>query len=184
MKNIIMRKIIFDLEATCWKDERRALETETIEIGAVMLDQNGAIESEFDCFVRPVVHPQLSDFCRNLTSIVQSDVDGAQTFAHAFARFVAWAQSGGESLILVSWGEFDPRQLQLDCARAGVDYPAAFACHVNIKIRFAEARKIKPVGMARALKMLGIPLAGTHHRGIDDARNIAAIAQTMLAQLD
>ena len=178
-----MRFIIFDLEATCWKDRRAPDETETIEIGAVELDGNGAIQSEFGCFVRPVVHPQLSDFCLNLTSIAQSDVDGAQTFAPAFARFVAWAQTGGEPLTLVSWGDFDPRQLQLDCARAGVEYPASFARHVNIKTRFAQARNIKPVGMARALKILNLPLAGTHHRGIDDARNIAAIAQTMLEHL-
>ena len=180
---LIMRFIIFDLEATCWKDERRPAETETIEIGAVELDGNGAIQSEFDCFIKPVVHPQLTKFCRDLTSIAQSDVDGAETFAAAFARFVEWAKSDGSDLTLVSWGDFDPRQLQVDCTRAGVDYPASFARHVNIKIRFGEARGIKPVGMARALKMLEFPLSGTHHRGIDDARNIAAIAQTMMAQL-
>ena len=179
-----MRYIIFDLEATCWKDERRPLETETIEIGAVALDQNGAMESEFGCFVRPVVHPQLSGFCRDLTSIAQSDVDGAETFEVAFARFVEWAQEGGEPLTLVSWGDFDPRQLQLDCTRAGVEYPASFSRHLNIKRRFGETRGIKPVGMARALKMLELPLSGTHHRGIDDARNIAAIAQQIWSALE
>ncbi len=180
---LFMRFIIFDLEATCWKNEHFPDKMETIEIGAVALDENGAIGDEFGCFVRPVLHPKLSDFCRDLTSITQQDVAGAQTFAPAFARFVEWAQTGGEPLTLVSWGDFDPRQLQLDCARAGVEYPASFARHVNIKQRFALARNIKPVGMARALKMLQIPLAGTHHRGIDDARNIAAIAQTMMEHL-
>ncbi len=29
--------------------------------------------------------------------------------------------------------------------------------------------------MAKALELLGIELKGTHHRGIDDAKNIAAI---------
>lgn len=29
--------------------------------------------------------------------------------------------------------------------------------------------------MAQSLEILGIELKGTHHRGIDDARNIAAI---------
>ncbi len=178
-----MRTIIFDLEATCWRDQHLPQEMETIEIGAVALDENGAIQSEFDCFVRPVVHPQLSDFCTKLTSITQSDVDGTDTFAIAFARFVAWAQEGGEPLVLVSWGDYDPRQLQADCARAGIDYPASFGHHVNIKQRFAELHVIKPIGMVRALKTLGLPLTGTPHRGIDDARNIAAIAQTMLAQL-
>ncbi len=178
-----MRFIIFDLEATCWKEQQKPREMETIEIGAVALDADGAVQSEFGCFVRPVVHPKLTDFCRKLTSIAQSDVDSAEPFAAAFARFVEWAKTDGESLVLVSWGDFDPRQFQLDCARAGVEYPASFATHVNIKQRFALARDIKPVGMVRALKMLEIPLTGTHHRGIDDARNIAAIAQTMLEQL-
>ena len=179
-----MRFIIFDLEATCWKNEHIPDKMEIIEIGAVALDENGVDKSEFDCFVRPVLHPQLSDFCRQLTSIEQRDVDGAQTFAAEFARFVAWAQNGGEPLTLVSWGDFDPRQLQRECARANIEYPASFAHHVNIKQRFSRARALdKPVGMARALKILEIPLVGTHHRGIDDARNIAAIAQTMLEHL-
>ena len=178
-----MRFLIFDLEATCWKDQHEPQQMETIEIGAVELDENGVIQSEFGCFVRPIVHPQLSEFCRNLTSIEQSDVDGAEVFSLAFAHFVEWAQGDNSELTLVSWGDFDPRQLQLDCARSKVQYSALFARHVNIKRRFAESHNIKPVGMARALKMLELPMAGTHHRGIDDARNIAAIAQTMLAHL-
>jgi myo-inositol-1(or 4)-monophosphatase len=45
----------------------------------------------------------------------------------------------------------------------------------NLKRRFAKARKIKEVGMARALQMVGLPLDGSHHRGLDDARNIAEL---------
>lgn len=29
--------------------------------------------------------------------------------------------------------------------------------------------------MARALQMVGLPLDGSHHRGLDDARNIAKL---------
>ena len=47
--------------------------------------------------------------------------------------------------------------------------------HVNLKRRFAKSRKIKEVGMARALQMVGLPLDGSHHRGLDDARNIAKL---------
>ena len=179
-----MRYIIFDLEATCWRHEYEPDNMEIIEIGAVALDENGEISGEFSCFVRPVMHPKLSDFCVKLTSIAQNDVDGAEVFVVAFARFVEWARAGDEPFALVSWGGFDPQQLQRECARAGLEYPASFARHVNIKQRFAKARELeKPVGMARALKMLDFSLSGTHHRGIDDARNIAAIAQTMLEHL-
>ena len=37
----------------------------------------------------------------------------------------------------------------------------------------------KKFGMPQALEHLGIDLQGTHHRGIDDARNIAAIYKYM-----
>ena len=39
-------------------------------------------------------------------------------------------------------------------------------------------------GMTAALDLLGLPLAGTHHRGIDDARNIARIVQKTLPNVD
>jgi inhibitor of KinA sporulation pathway (predicted exonuclease) len=35
--------------------------------------------------------------------------------------------------------------------------------------------------MDAALRLHGIPLTGTHHRGPDDARNIAKVAARMLA---
>ncbi|MBE7532664.1 MAG: hypothetical protein HS099_23410 [Ardenticatenaceae bacterium] len=38
----------------------------------------------------------------------------------------------------------------------------------------------RQVGMARALQILKMPLEGTHHRGHDDAWNIARILGTLL----
>lgn len=55
--------------------------------------------------------------------------------------------------------------------------------HVNLKNEFAAWKGVRRCGMAKALEHLGLPLVGTHHRGIDDARNIARIAQTMLPHL-
>jgi inhibitor of KinA sporulation pathway (predicted exonuclease) len=37
--------------------------------------------------------------------------------------------------------------------------------------------------MARALKIAGLPLEGTHHRAIDDVRNIAKLAMLVLPKL-
>ena len=36
--------------------------------------------------------------------------------------------------------------------------------------------------MAKALQLVDLPLEGTHHRGIDDARNIAKLLPYMLEQ--
>ena len=48
--------------------------------------------------------------------------------------------------------------------------------HVNAKVVFTSARGLrKRPGMARALDIVGLPLEGRHHRGEDDAWNIAAL---------
>jgi 3'-5' exoribonuclease 1 len=50
------------------------------------------------------------------------------------------------------------------------------ADHLNIKRRFTEELGLnKKLGMHEALELVGLPLVGTHHRGIDDARNIARL---------
>lgn len=47
---------------------------------------------------------------------------------------------------------------------------------MNAKKVFTEARGLrKRPGMAQALEIAGLPLEGRHHRGEDDAWNIAAI---------
>src|SRR5204863_480349 len=81
MSETITRYLVVDLEATC--DDHHALpreDSEIIEIGAVLVD--GATlepQGEFQSFVRPVVHPRLTPFCTQLTTITQADVVRAPT---------------------------------------------------------------------------------------------------------
>ncbi len=176
-----MRYLILDVEATCWPPETtfRRDQMEIIEIGAVMLRDDFSVGGEFGSFVRPVVHPRLSEFCVSLTSIQQTDVDAADPFGPVYWRFVDWV--GSEPLLFCSWGYYDVRQFETDCRRAGVPFPQWMAGHhVNLKTEFAAWRNIRRCGMAKALERLGLPGEGTLHRGIDDARNIARIAQKML----
>ena len=175
-----MDLIVVDLEATCWDTSRARDQMEIIEVGAVRLDAALTIVDEFDCFVRPVVEPKLSQFCTALTTIKQADVDGADMFPVVFARFLEWIGMG-RPYRLCSWGFFDVGQFRLDCARFGPVFPEQFESdHLNIKQVFAEWKGVRRCGMAAALDLLGLPLAGTHHRGIDDARNIARIVQETL----
>lgn len=167
--------IIIDLEATCWEGAGHRDKMEIIEIGAVRLaGAAGPIVDEFSRFVRPAVEPKLSDFCRKLTSIRQEDVDSADDFPAVFSEFACWV--GGVDFFLCSWGNYDLNQLRQDCRRHAIDLPPSFERHINLKEEFARQRGAKPCGMARALKMAGLPLQWTHHRGIDDAKNIAKLA--------
>lgn len=146
-----------------------------IEIGAVLLDgKTLETVSEFGTFIKPVRHPVLTPFCTKLTTISQADVDGAPLFPEALAQLKAWLEPFPEYLF-ASWGAYDRGQFLQDCAFHGLPYPFSEA-HLNLKKAFAEAKGLKKrPGMGQALGMLGLELEGTHHRGIDDARNMARI---------
>ena len=178
-----MRYIVLDLEATCWEGVRSP-DMETIEVGAVMLaSSQGPATSEFGAFVKPVVRPHLSDFCQELTSIRQEDVDGADPFPTVLRRLRAWI--GSEPFSLCSWGGYDLNQLRNDCRRHNLQLPPTFERgHVNLKKEFARVFRVKSCGMAKALEISGLSLEGTHHRGADDARNIARLALLVLPHIE
>lgn len=73
-------------------------------------------------------------------------------------------------------------QFKQDSKFHNVPFPIAYP-HVNLKQVFSEAQGLpKRYGMAEALQLAGIALEGTHHRGIDDARNIAKLSAIRFRQ--
>ncbi len=166
---------VIDLEATCCDDGSiRRQDTEIIEIGAVLCDAC-TLEpvEEFQTFVKPVRHPKLTAFCTELTSITQSQADSGLSFARAVSELARWFRAS--RTLFCSWGDYDNNQFSLEAKRNGVRLPFEGA-HLNLKRRFSERRgDPKQHGMAAALSLAGIHLKGTHHRGIDDARNIARL---------
>ncbi len=171
--------MVVDLEATCDDTKDSAsnfarTDMETIEIGAVIVDALSLkVLDEFQAFVRPIIHTELRDFCKELTSIQQKDVDGADIFPKVFEAFLAWA-SQYEDYMFSSWGEYDRKQLEQDCNLHNIPFP--LTTHFNIKLAFSAAQNTKKrFGLDQALHKLNLELEGTHHRGLDDARNIAKI---------
>lgn len=169
-----MNYIIVDLEATCWK-KKGHFENEIIEIGAVCVDAIGQVCGEYGRFVQPIENPVLSDFCIDLTSIQQKDVDGAAAFPEVLADFLNWIATFGEDYWLCSWGFYDKSQFKKDCERHGLSIDW-LEQHISLKHQYKDIHLLRrPIGMVGALRREGISLEGTHHRGIDDARNIAKI---------
>jgi inhibitor of KinA sporulation pathway (predicted exonuclease) len=171
--------LVVDLEATC--DDLGAVprhETEIIEIGAVLVEGRSLrTVAEFMTFVRPILHPDLTPFCVGLTTIDQDDVDAAPTFPVAAARLAAF----GRGALFCSWGAYDRNQLAADSARHGIEPP--LRGHWNLKEAFARARgSRRGLGTYAALRAIGIEPTGTHHRGIDDARNIAKVLPFVLGR--
>ena len=169
--------VVIDVEATCDDGGRVPRhEMEIIEIGAVLVSgETLAPVSEFQSFIRPVRHSVLTPFCTRLTSITQAEVDAAPAFPEVFNRLTRWIYTHPAPHVFCSWGDYDRNQFQQDCGFHGVPYALPHR-HLNLKRAFSERRGIgKKLGMADALAQAGLALQGTHHRGIDDARNIAKL---------
>lgn len=155
---------------------------EIIEIGAVLVERDTlqAID-EFQTFIKPTKNPILTDFCKQLTSITQKDVDSAPIFPIAITEFKTWLDKY-DNFAFCSWGDYDRHQLEQDCALHQQSFPIS-APHFNIKKEFSAAQGLKKrYGMAQALELANLPLTGTHHRGIDDARNMVKLMPFILSK--
>ncbi|VDN37886.1 unnamed protein product [Gongylonema pulchrum] len=93
--------VVMDFECTC-EAELYDYEHEIIEFPAILVDVHRreiliiAIIIQVDIFhsyVRPTLHPQLSEFCINLTGVTQEMVDKAMPFIDVLDSFRAWMQS-------------------------------------------------------------------------------------------
>lgn len=75
---------------------------------------------------------------------------------------------------------YDRRQFERVCKEQGVGYPFG-PSHQNVKSLFATATGIShEVGLDGAFERLGLEMEGTHHRGDDDAWNIARVLCRLL----
>lgn len=168
--------LIVDLEATCW-DSRppRGQESEIIEIGVCIMNaKTGKISKNEGILVKPQ-YSKVSPFCTELTTLTQSILDSEGVILED-AFDILRAEYDSEDLTWASYGNYDLNMLQNQARRFYADYPMSDD-HINVKTLFGELHPTirKSVGMSRALGELGFTLEGTHHRGVDDAKNIARI---------
>lgn len=170
-----MNYIVYDLEATCWENTPPGYVQETIEIGAFRINAYGEVRGKFNRFVRPAVHPTLSPFCRQLTSIEQQDVNRARPFPEVIEEFQDWARIGEEDYMLCSWGNFDRKMFVNDCRLHRIDADWVER-HANLKEQYRLLkRQKKGIGLRKAVEGEGILFTGVHHRGISDAENLVKL---------
>ncbi|CAL9532227.1 hypothetical protein SUDANB121_04080 [Nocardiopsis dassonvillei] len=173
---------IVDVEATCWRGAPPpGSANEIIEIGLSVVDAaSGERVSRHGLLVRPG-RSEVSAFCTELTGITPEMAAGGVTFAEACRWLVE--EHGAAGRPWASWGDYDRRQFERQCAMTGVAYPFG-GRHVNAKRVFAELHGMrrKAPGMARALDVAELPLEGRHHRGEDDAWNTAALVGYLVAR--
>ena len=176
------RIVVVDIESTCWEGPPpTGQESEIIEIGACLLNPvTGERTEKESLLVRPRIS-SVSDFCTRLTSLTPDQVAGGLSFQEACSVLVQRYRS--RERVWASYGDYDRKQFERQCGREGIDYPFG-SRHINVKTLLALACGLEhEVGMSGALDRLDLPLEGVHHRGGDDAWNIAAILSRILTAI-
>ncbi|MFE3164129.1 exonuclease domain-containing protein [Streptomyces sp. NPDC059224] len=165
---------VVDVEATCWAGSPPPGEvSEIIEIGLTVVDLAAGERLARHRIVVRAARSTVSEFCTELTGLTQHEADRGVTFAEA-CRLLA-AEHGAGARPWISWGDYDRNQFTRQCRTTRTPYPFG-RHHTNAKAVFTEAYGLrKRPGMAEALRVAGLRLEGRHHRGEDDAWNIAAL---------
>ncbi|MFJ5867613.1 exonuclease domain-containing protein [Streptomyces parvus] len=174
---------VVDVEATCWEGQPPPDQvSEIIEIGLTVVDlRAGERLAKHRLLVRPA-RSEVSPFCTELTGLTQAEVDAGRPFAEACRVLAAEHRTG--LLPWASWGDYDRNQFTRQCRATGAEYPFGQR-HTNAKAAFTASYGLRRrPGMAQALETAGLPLEGRHHRGDDDAWNIAALVLDLVGRGD
>jgi inhibitor of KinA sporulation pathway (predicted exonuclease) len=174
--------LVVDLEATCWDANPPPGESsDIIEIGICPVEvATGKRLEKRSLLVRPE-RSSVSPFCTALTTLTPEQV--AEGMSLADACNILRKEYHSRERIWASFGDYDRSQFQCQCSEMNIPYPFGTR-HINVKTLFALSHGLPAeVGMPQALELLGMVQEGTHHRGHDDAWNIAAILARLLEKL-
>jgi len=168
--------LVIDVESTCWEPpevQPRNEISEIIEIGiAVVNIKTLKMTDNASILIKPQ-KSKVSKFCTKLTTLTQEMVNTGVTFEQAMG--ILRSKYLSEDRTFVSWGDYDRKMFERNCRDYGVKYPFG-PRHMNLKNSFTLLHGLdREPGLDTALDHLKMKLEGTHHRGIDDARNIASI---------
>ena len=178
-----MKHVVVDLEMNPvsreFREVRRKLNEEVIEIGAVRLDENFQQEAEFQCYVKPEYGP-IKKHITSLTGITQAMVADKKTYAACFQDFVDWV--GEEETKIYSWSMADIKQLRSECRYKLPDFDIEWlnARWVDLQQEFDDRLGLhNSLALKHALGAMDHKFEGTQHTALADAINTSAILTLM-----
>jgi inhibitor of KinA sporulation pathway (predicted exonuclease) len=174
--------LVVDVEATCWPGAPPAgQESEIIEIGLCVLEvASGERLEKRSILVKPE-KSRVSEFCTELTSLTQKQLN-KEGISFRQACALLEREYSARKRVWASYGDYDRSLFQQQCDVRGIEYPFSSG-HINVKSLFGIMHALPyEVGMTRALQMCDLELEGRHHRGVDDAWNVARLLSRMILQ--
>ena len=178
-----MKHIVVDLEMNPigkeYKEIRRKLNGEIIEIGAVRLSDKFVQEDKFQCYVCPE-YGLVKKHITELTGITQEQVSGQRVFAESFKNFVDWI--GASETKIYSWSMSDIKQLRKECRLKVPDFDVNWLDMrwVDLQQAFDDRLGLhNSLALKHALGAMGRRFEGTQHSALADAINTSAVRTLM-----
>lgn len=178
-----MNYIVFDLEWNQPDDgipnSERKLLFEIIEIGAVKLNENLEIVSEFNQLIRPTVYHMINWRTWKMLNLTRAELKKGHSFVTVCKEFLDWC---GEDVVYCTWGSQDLTELQRNMEYFGfkplADGPISY---LNIQkifgVHIGEETVTK--NLESAVDMMEIEKAIPFHRAYSDAYYTAKIMQSL-----
>ncbi len=178
--------VIFDLEYTAWEgsNERDWSHPgefrEIVQIGAISIDGVSLEEQEvFDCFVRPRINPDLSDYFINLTGITNEDVkrhgvdlsDAHRHFSDFLQKRLAFAYGNDDEIMAENVALYD---LVLGAPNISA---------VNLRHWFKDHNvPTDDYVSGEVAQFVGAPINLSAHNAVNDVRSIIAAVKHLVGQ--
>lgn len=179
-----MNYIILDLEwnqsSTGKEEVTKVLPFEIVEIGAIKLNSERRMVSEFSELVRPQVYHEMHQITSRLIHLQMNQLEQGHLFPEVSEKFFDWC---GEDYIFCTWGPSDLTELQRNVRYYGMS-PLA-----DGPFRFLDVQKLFSIGyedkksrrtLEHAIDYLKIEKDIPFHRAFSDAYYTAKV----LALLD
>lgn len=157
---------------------------ETIQIGAVLLDEQMNIVDKFITYVKPE-YGYIDAFIKKLTGITEQDTADAPNMERALKMFIEWIPEGAK---LVSWSESDVRQIrhELDSKKIEIERceDLLSSCIDSQKLFSEKIHSAKCFNLTEALNLADINYRDGAHDGLVDAYNTALLFAKMTIEED
>lgn len=149
---------------------------EVIQFGAVMLDENYNLLSEFSSYVKPV-YSSVNNIINQLTNISNQNLEKADDFLTVFDKFCYWRGEG--DITTFCWSKSDFNQLWSELEAKGKHrYDLFEVLHdfVDLQNIFGKLVSSKTsVGLEAAMRLLQMDFRGQVHTALSDSYNTARI---------
>jgi inhibitor of KinA sporulation pathway (predicted exonuclease) len=176
--------IFFDFEMLCSNTGMAFESMEAIRLGAVKFDIETKKITTFDRYIKPKSIKPLSGFCKDLTGIVDRDLEDADDFKMVFEEFLTWV-SGIKKSRFFSWSPSDILRLKIDATVHEISNSTINKIekrYIDFQAIFTKQVSKSNVSVEAALRLYNLRFIGEKHNPMFDSYNTLLVYLNFLNQ--